>query len=427
MFNAADYLPRVLDGLKRSTFRDFELLVVDDGSTDGSRELAASLGVPTLWSGGRRGAGPARNVGVQAAKAPILVFLDADVVMHEDALTRIAAAFETDPGLAAVMGSYDDTPAAPGLVSRFRNLIHAHFHHHAASEASTFWTGLGAVRRSVFEAVGGFTPGEILEDVEFGVRLRAAGHSIRLDPTIQGTHLKDWSLVSMVQTDLFKRGVPWIEMALQRDGLRDDLNTTLSQRVSVAAIGVLLLAVAGGVLTQGLAFAAPMTGLAVTLCLPLFSPGDRKAMRPVVLVGTLASAGGAALALLAAGQAPAAIAVGLAGLLTAAIPIRFEARPQGAEWAVASAVLLALVLSLAATPVSPLMALGAGAWAAQLWLNRGLFGLLGRRLGPLGLLGGVPLLLIYHLCCGLSVIIGTAKHVAKGRRARTAPAPAHGA
>jgi hypothetical protein len=231
----------------------------------------------------------------------------------------------------------------------------------------------------------------------------------------------------MVKTDLFKRGIPWIEMALQRDGLRDDLNTTLDQRVSVAAVGAFLLAVAGAVLTQGLAFAAPMVGLAVTLCLPLFSPGGRKPMRPAVLMGTLACAGGAAMALLVAGHGPAAIALALAGLLTAAIPVRFEARPQGAEWVVVAGVMLALVLSLAAMPISPLMALGAGVWAAQLWLNRGLFGLLGRRLGPLGLLGGVPLLLIYHLCCGLSVIIGTAKHVAKRRRGSTKPAPAHGA
>lgn len=424
MFNAADYLPRVLEGLKHSTFRDFELLVVDDGSTDGSRELAAALGVSTLWSGGRRGAGPARNVGVQEARAPILVFLDADVVMHEDALVRIAAAFEADPGLAAVMGSYDDTPSAPGLVSRFRNLIHAHFHHHAASEASTFWTGLGAVRRPVFETVGGFSPSEILEDVEFGVRLKAAGHRILLDPAIQGTHLKDWTLVSMVKTDLFKRGIPWIEMALQRDGLRDDLNTTLDQRVSVAAIGAFLLAVAGAVLSQGLTFAAPMAGLAVALCLPLFSPGAGTPLGPRAAVGALGAALVAALMLWACGQGPAAVAVAVAGAATASIPIRFEPRPRGAEWAVVAGIGAGLLLSLAALPISPLMALGAGAWVAQLWLNRRLLVLLCRRLGPLGLVGGVPLLLIYHLCCGLCVIIGTARHFAKRRGANSEAARA---
>ena len=420
MLNAASYLPSVLEGLKRSSFQDFELLLVDDGSTDGSRELAEALGAASLWSGGRKGAGEARNVGVGQARAPILVFVDADVVLHPTALAQIAERFAADPTLDALMGAYDEAPSAPGLVSRFRNLLHAHFHRQAAAEASTFWTGLGAVRRTAFDEVGGFTLGEILEDVEFGLRLKAAGHRIGLDAKIQGTHLKDWSLASMVRTDLFKRGIPWIELALQRDGLRDDLNTSLGQRVSVAATAVFLLAVSTGLVVHGLDFAAPALGVAAALFLPMLSPGDGKRPGLQALAGLAALAGAAALALWIAGDRPAALAIGAAGAWLAAVPQRFEPRPGLSAWTTATLLAAALVLSLTALPLSPVTAIAAGAWVVQLGLNSGILATMYRRLGPVGGLGSAPLLMIYHLCCGLCVILGTAKHLARHAEPRPA-------
>lgn len=417
MLNASAYLPPVLDALKRSAFQDFELLIVDDGSTDGSREIAEAMGVTPLWSGGRRGAGPARNVGVGQAKAPILVFVDADVVLHQDALSRIAARFDADPTLSAVMGAYDEAPAAPSVVSRFRNLLHAYFHRRAATEAGTFWTGLGAVRREAFDHVGGFSPDEILEDVEFGVRLKAAGHRIVLDPSIQGAHLKDWNLISMVRTDLFRRGIPWIELALRRDGLRDDLNTSMAQRASVAATGVFLLAAAGALIVHGLVFVAPAAGVAAALFLPMWSAGHGG--RP----GWRARAGVAGTALAAAGLLalsnhwPAAAGIVLAAVVQALAPPRFEPRPSTSHWLGAATLTAALILSLAAFPLSPLTATALAAWAVQLGLNRGLLALMYRRLGPQGLLSSAPLLMIYHLCCGLCVIIGVAKHAVRRSRA----------
>jgi hypothetical protein len=420
MFNAGGYLPKVLEGLKQSSFQDFELLLVDDGSTDGSQQLAQDLGLTPLFSGGRRGAGPARNVGVRQARAPILVFVDADVVLHETALAQIAARFEADPTLDALMGAYDEAPAAPGLVSRFRNLLHAYFHRHAAAEASTFWTGLGAVRRAAFDQVGGFSPSEVLEDVEFGLRLKAAGHRIGLDAAIQGTHLKDWSLTSMVQTDLFKRGIPWIELALQRDGLRDDLNTSLGQRASVAATAAFLLAAAGGLLIHGLDFAAPALGVAAALILPMLTPGGGTRPGAKALAGMAAIAGGAALALWSVGCGAPALAIALAGVWMAAVPQRFEPRPGASAWVAAALLAVALILGLGALPRSPLTAILLGAWSVQLGLNFGVLAAMRRRLGPVGLVGSLPLLMIYHLCCGLCVIVGTARHFT--RRSAAQPA-----
>jgi hypothetical protein len=76
---------------------------------------------------------------------------------------------------------------------------------------------LGAIRRRVFMAAGEFDEAmHQLEDIDLGYRVRALGHRILLQPEIQGTHLKQWTLGSMVWTDLFGRGITWMRLHLQQ-------------------------------------------------------------------------------------------------------------------------------------------------------------------------------------------------------------------
>lgn len=187
------------------------------------------------------GAGPAlaRNQGARRAEGDVLVFVDADVVVHPDAIARIRAAFAADPGLTALFGSYDDSPEASGAVSGFRNLLHHHVHQAAAGPAATFWAGLGAVRRDAFLAAGGFDaeryPLPSVEDIELGTRLSAAGARIVLDPHLLGTHLKEWSLAEVVRTDFARRGVPWVELLVRSGGATDALNLGWRHRLSAVA------------------------------------------------------------------------------------------------------------------------------------------------------------------------------------------------
>jgi GT2 family glycosyltransferase len=198
------------------------------------------------------GLGPAgaRNAGARRAFGDVLVFVDSDVLVHRDAFRRIRDAFQHEPELAALFGAYDDRPEAAGAVSGFRNLLHHHVHHSSPGPAETFWAGLGAVRREAFTAVGGFDELRYrvpsVEDIELGLRLRAAGGPIRLDPCVQGTHLKAWTLASMLRTDVAARGVPWVELMARERRAPGHLNLAWRHRASALASVAALACLASG-------------------------------------------------------------------------------------------------------------------------------------------------------------------------------------
>ena len=279
--NGGRNFERCLCRLRASLLTDFELIVVDDGSTDDSADLARKAGAIVVRNAAPQGPAAARNRGAQAATAPLIFFLDADVAVHSQTLARALARFEGDPELAALFGSYDDTPAAPGPVSQYRNLLH-HFVHqqgHFVDEirpAHTFWTGCGTIRREVFLEFGGFDPRlyprPAIEDIELGYRLTRAGHRIVLARDVLVTHLKRWTLPEMVRTDIFRRGVPWMLLIKRTGTVETDLNVQTTQKACVVLTGLTLTSAACSLAVPQAALGAAL-GLAAIVALngPFFA------------------------------------------------------------------------------------------------------------------------------------------------------------
>lgn len=235
-WNAGEDLDRCLQAIKASDYPVRECIVVDDASShEGTERVARKYGARYVRMAARGGPAVARNRGAREASGEILFFTDADVLLHPDAIGIAVAALQADPDVAAVIGSYDDQPADRHLLSRYRNLYHHWNHQIAAGEASTFWTGCGAMRRDVFVAAGGFSENyrrPSIEDIELGYRLRGAGHRIRLLRNMQCTHLKRWTLGDMVKTDVLRRGVPWVVLLRRFPGVPPDLNLNRGARVA---------------------------------------------------------------------------------------------------------------------------------------------------------------------------------------------------
>jgi GT2 family glycosyltransferase len=240
-------LPRSLTALTASDLaRDhWELIVVDDVSTDDSVPLAAPhADVIVRLAGKPRGPAYARNRGFEISRGDVIIFIDSDVCVHTDTLRRFADAFRNHEQTAAVFGSYDANPAGKGVVSQFRNLMHHYVHTCNAGEAETFWAGCGAMRADVFAEVGMFDEWHYsrpqIEDIELGRRVRQHDHRIVLDPAIQGTHLKRWTLWNMLSTDLKHRGTAWMWLLLKEGPSAGGgtLNLRKIEKLCTALVGV---------------------------------------------------------------------------------------------------------------------------------------------------------------------------------------------
>lgn len=263
VYNGGATFRRCLEAVFSTAYAQWECIVVDDGSTDGSGQVAAQYGARVVSSEHPK-SGPAvcRNLGAAQAQGDLLFFVDADVLININTLSQVAAIM-ADEAVAACFGSYDASPTETNFLSQYRNLQHHYVHQISNLEATTFWGACGAVRRAVFEEMGGFNTAVFtrpsIEDIELGYRIRAAGYYIRLEKTLQVRHMKRWTAVSVLLTDIRDRAIPWSKLILQTGAVLNDLNLQTSQRLSA-------LAVFGGLLGLAIAFWFPPAWLLVMAC-----------------------------------------------------------------------------------------------------------------------------------------------------------------
>ncbi len=220
-----------------------EIILVVDGDTGQvlpqiERDDVKILRLPTPGGPGR-----ARNAGAKEALGDILLFIDADVIVPVDICSKFYKAFSTDPKPDAVFGSYDDEPPEQSIVSQYKNLLHHYTHQNSETDAFTFWTGCGAILKSQFIELNGFSEQYTepsIEDIELGYRLKQAGATILLDRSIQATHLKKWTLSDLVRTDFFLRAIPWSRLIIEHGTMNNDMNINLNSRMSVVVCFLLL-------------------------------------------------------------------------------------------------------------------------------------------------------------------------------------------
>ena len=187
----------------------FELIVVDDVSADASPTIAARYADTVVrLNGVRCGAGYSRNRGVELARGEVVAFVDADVLLAPDTLSRMLSTLHCDPSLDAVSATHGESPGVRGFVSRYWNLLLQFGEQHHREGRAHFTSACGAVRRSVFLSSGMYDEWRFatgcLDGVELGQRLHATGHRMALRNDLTISRLKQWNVRSVL-TEVWRR------------------------------------------------------------------------------------------------------------------------------------------------------------------------------------------------------------------------------
>lgn len=172
--NEGKYIKNTLDGLKRQTFRNFEVIVVDGGSTDNTRDLAKQAARVLLLR--KKGAGRARNAGARVAKGEVLLFLDADTVPSRNLLKTYSSLMK-DKAVVAATGPIFPLEKAGWRYKRGYRLVSIYFVKLSMKLGRPIFMGSNfAVRKNAFDKVHGFRDNMMsYEDWELSNRIKKHG------------------------------------------------------------------------------------------------------------------------------------------------------------------------------------------------------------------------------------------------------------
>ena len=152
VYNGAPYLAEAIDSVLAQTYRPFELIVLDDGSTDGSGEIARSYGSACRFAQQENaGLGAARNSAIELAKGRYYAFLDADDRFVPDKLERQMQILDAEPEIDMVFGHMTEF-VSPEIDERARALLRDPVH-----DQPWRMPNLMLVRREAFHRVGPFS------------------------------------------------------------------------------------------------------------------------------------------------------------------------------------------------------------------------------------------------------------------------------
>ncbi len=204
-YNAARHLELCLAALSHNDLSNAEVLVVDDGSTDETPSVVARYGFRRLEAGARQGPAAARNFGLRQALHPHVLFLDADIVLPEDALTRVRETldlYEHRSDVAGVLGQYAEDLPSHDFFTNYKNLSACYLYRITETQSPFLHTPIFCIRRTVLEEAGGFdarlTHGE---DFRLGAQLGSRGFRFVIDRHINGRHLKRYDFAGILRED----------------------------------------------------------------------------------------------------------------------------------------------------------------------------------------------------------------------------------
>jgi len=225
-YNGATTIARCLEAALASRYPRFEVIVVDDCSSDNSVEIINQFPCQLVQLEAHAGASRARNVGAVHSKGDILFFTDADCVLKEDTLALAGKALAAAGSDAVIGGTYTSIPFDNTFFSLFQSVLINYSETKRRTNPDYVAAHAMMVNAEVFRDRSGFKEDflPILEDVEFSHRLRRAGCKLAVNPAIQVRHIFNFSL-SRSFFNAFNKSMYWTIYSINNKDLFADSGT----------------------------------------------------------------------------------------------------------------------------------------------------------------------------------------------------------
>lgn len=200
VFNSSRTLELSLKSIFESDYQNFEVIVVDDGSTDNSVKIASKFPCRIIRKKYNTGAADARNIGARKARYNILFFTDSDCIVKKDTISKIVNSFNKNFDIVA--GIYSKEPFNKNnIFSTYHSLLA--YYNYCNSSVPLFGTQCAGIKKNLFWKLGGFDSsikGATVEDLKFQYKLQSIKCNYHVNMDAQVLHNSRDSLASLLRS-----------------------------------------------------------------------------------------------------------------------------------------------------------------------------------------------------------------------------------
>ena len=232
-YNGSSAIGKCLEAVFSSEYDNFEVLVVDDCSTDNSVEIIKRFPCRLIALDKNSGASKARNAGARESSGEIFFFIDSDCVVQKNTLAAVNKAFDKN---AITGGTYTKIPYDDSFFSTFQSIF-INYSETKKEAPDYIATHAMAIDQALFKKTGGFPEDflPILEDVEFSHRLRRLGIKLIMNPEILVQHIFNFTLIKSLR-NAFRKSLWWTIYSLKnKDVFKDSGTASVELKINVTA------------------------------------------------------------------------------------------------------------------------------------------------------------------------------------------------
>ena len=251
-FNSEKTLKHCLESIFNSNYKDFDVMLVNDASTDKTAEIAKSFPCKIISNKTTLGRAVAKNMGAGLAPGPVIVFIDSDVIIEKDALQITHDSFYNKPDIAAVTGVPTANNPYQNFASQYKSVYMNYIFSKLPSAVDFLCGSVQAFNKGLFRSGSlKFSKGLYCDDIDVGLQMNKKDMNILLNRDVKFTHMKYHSIKSLIKNNYF---VPseFAQLFLKHGSLQRSLKERRFAHTSILQIISVIVSLAMAITALGM-------------------------------------------------------------------------------------------------------------------------------------------------------------------------------